>query len=244
VNPAAGPQQQPAVPAPATPTDVTAKATPNPKGPPPKAAPHLGDGQVLADGRTTAELLKQMLPAGLTTSKYSGQDSYLPSQWGVSTFGFMGVDDGHGIGGIGVNIQQNSPTTAADQTCGARSGEGATSCDSHKLSDGSTILVYEYADNTPVGGAGPAAGSVHRVADLLRLDGVRIVIDVTNYLNDPTVEKAKGWSISPTRSEPALSLDQLATIVENSRWTLTVPSTLEAQAKKDLVPYVDMTQKN
>src|SRR5882762_7337771 len=59
-------------------------------------APKPGAGQVLLDGRSATELLKQALPSGLKTANYYGQDSYTPEELGVSTSGEMSIDDGTG----------------------------------------------------------------------------------------------------------------------------------------------------
>ena len=191
-------------------------------------APAPGPGQVLIDGRTAADLLKQMLPAGLVTSHYGGQDSYLPQQAGVEVYGSMAIDDGHGPVTIGVNVQQNMSSLRVDHCSG----------DCTQLPDGSQLTVRV------IPGKSTAPGAEDWQVDRVFPDGHRVVIQISNYFDDFSKPHDKGWMPPAVGPDPAVSIDRLKGIVGDPRWTLTVPQSEAAQAKQDLPGYNDLTQKD
>jgi hypothetical protein len=72
--------------------------------------------------------------------------------------------------------------------------------------------------------------------DYRRADGLRVALMSFNYFDMP------GSGVTPrtTRPKPALSLEQLATIAVSTKWSTTVPSALEAQAKADLKGFTNL----
>jgi hypothetical protein len=227
--PAAG-SSETTTPAPQTgPQNETAQATPGTDKGKGTAlpAPDPGPGKVLIDGRTAADLLKQMLPAGLTTSHYSGQDSYLPQQAGVSVHGSMAVDAGQGLGHIGVNVDQNGWTPAAS----------CTGVDCATLPDGSQVSVQRTIGEKPTVAGAPQ--TIDWFVQRVFLDGHRVSVGASNYFDAPGQAHEKNWTLASTGHDPVVSIDQLKEIVRDSRWTLTVPAAEAAQAKHDLPGYTD-----
>jgi hypothetical protein len=205
----------------------TTRTTSAPRGPAatPSPAPTPGPGQQLIDGRSALELLKQLLPSGLTTSGYLGQDSYRPEVFGIQCGAGMAVDAGHGRAGIYLNVQQNIPIDIGDTI--------------KTLPDGSVISATTVAGQKPTTGRYPGLSyQVQRVMP----DGTRVAIDVDNYDDDPSTSHEKGWSVPTVSQDPPLTIDQLAAILSDPRWGLTVAKDFAAKARHDLVGYRDMTQ--
>jgi hypothetical protein len=231
LSPLAGPDATPTAAAPAVQNGAAQaqKGSTRPGHPAPSPAP----GQVLLDGRTTDELLKQMLPAGLAPSHYGGQDSDSPQQSGVSVYGTMAIDDGHGhgLGAIGVNVDQNFGSRL-DAGCNA--ADGCT-----KLPDGSFLTVRTLVGDKPTAVGQPK--TVDWSAERVFPDGHRVLVGVRNYFDDLTQAHEKGWTATTTGHDPAVSVETLKSIAGDPRWTLTVPTALAEQAKHDLPGYVDFS---
>lgn len=191
-------------------------------------APVPGPGEVLIDGRTAADLLKQMLPAGLGTSHVTGQDTDPGS--GVNVNGHMALTDaqGHVLGAIGVNVQQNMGSLLLDNCTG----------DCTVLPDGSQLTISTVLDDKPTVASAPK--TVDWTASRVFLDGHRIVVDASNYFDDLTANHEKGWTTTTTGHDPAVGFDKLKEIVGDPRWTLTVTKEAAAQAKKDVTDYTDL----
>lgn len=205
-------------------------------------APKPGPGQVLLDGRSALDLLKRQLPAGTTTGDYVVQNSFEPEKMGVSVYGGLSVDDGsHHLTAVSVNVQQNSPVSYADTTCAAMlSGDRlASECHEFPQPDRSRVLVLR-EDVPPQTEGGAPTGAYQYIAYRLFPDGMRISVGADNC--DTLASGPK--KTSPTRSTPLLSMDQLKAIVLDQHWTLTVSAEFAQQARKDIQPVVDLTQKD
>lgn len=243
-----------------SPTPGTTRSTPAPATSTPKAAatsgvyhghvthnpaPDPGPGQVLIDGRSVGELVKSMLPAGLVTANHEGQDSYDPARDGVETGGSMSLDDGSGrLTTVYSGITENNRFAFADMNCPTLEGFNsmAADCRTFPQADGSVIMTYRTDDLSPTNG--PTKGSYSLVAERAFPNGMEIDVVTSNYfdpLNDP---HEKGWHVSPTRSTVLLTMDQLKAMLMDSRWGLTVPAQFAQQARADLLPYVDRTQRH
>lgn len=240
------------------PTPAPARSTPAPATSTPKAAATSGvykghgtsnpapvpaPGQTLIDGRSVGELVKSMLPAGLVTANYEGQDSYQPAKYGVQTGGSMSLDDGSGrlttvVGGI----TENNRFAFADMNCPTLEGfdSMARDCQTSPQADGSVIRTYRSDDLSPTNG--PTKGSYSLVAERAFPNGMEITVMVSNYFDPLTDPHEKGWHVSPTRSTVLLTMDQLEAMLTDSRWGLTVPTQFAQQARGDLLPYADRTQ--
>ena len=202
---------------------------------------------MLMDARSSAEIAKQLLPAGYVTGNYEGQDSYRPDQLGVAARGSMSVDDGAGkLTTVTASVSQNDFSDHKVTDCATLQAvdPAVGGCQAIPESDGSTVLVYREDQYRPDAVAGPTKGSYANVAVRLFKDGSRVEIDATNYFDPLDDPHNKGWHVDPSRTDALLSLDQLKTMVMDPRWSLTVATEFGHQAKQDLKPYVDNTQKN
>ncbi len=143
-----------------------------------------------------------------TTSDYFGQSSG-PPEAGVSSgdyYAQLVFDDGAGAGEVGLNVQFDGGFVS---TC--EESTWAVWCRSRVLPEGGRLTTY--------GEESPAAGGTHvrRVADLLRPDGVRVVVSASN-----------GFDLSANRydvrrPEPAFTVAQLVTVVRRGFWGHTLP---------------------
>lgn len=210
-----------------------------------KVAPAPGAGQVLTDGRSVGELVKSLLPAGLITADYAGQDAYEPAQYGAEASAVMSLDDGSGkLTTLDAAITQNNRFDFADMNCPTLEGAVSAAGDCHRYPqpDGSVVLTYHTDDLSST--EGPANSAYSFVAERAFPNGTDIKVSTSNYfdpLNDP---HAKGWHVSPSRANLLLTMDQLKAMTADSRWGLTVSADYAAQARADLVPYLDRTQKD
>ncbi|MFF7214983.1 hypothetical protein ACFZAU_31315 [Streptomyces sp. NPDC008238] len=103
------------------------------------------------------------------------------------------VDDGHGATLVEVNVQHWDP----EQTAALRF------TDPKKLPDGTEVQTRQ--------GPGDKGGAGIRqwIADTVRPDGLRVVVAELN---------SGGYHRPPTRSAPALTMDQLVAAATDSRW--------------------------
>jgi hypothetical protein len=211
-------------------TATSAPATSAPATPTTNAAPAAD--QVALDEWSTVEIVKQLVPAGMTTSDYLGQGSVPGSM--VSIFGALSVDDGKGASQIQITVQNANFGADAVNPC----SNMGSACRVEHPSAGSTMYLYTGPGDKI--GSGPGGPVVAYTVDLHRADGVRVVLEMVNYV-DPFVTNAPsgGTRNTTTRAEPALTLDQLGQIATSPEWALTVPSAFEAQAKADLKPFQD-----
>lgn len=230
---------------PSTPTTSTSTKGEYVKGGSRKPAPDPGAGQVLTDGRSVDEIVKSGLPSGLTAGNYEGQDSYRPSEMGVAANASMSVDDGTGkLTTVYAGITQNQGFAFRDTNCTTLVGMGGgiTDCHLFPQPDGSVILTYREDEASPDTN-GPTAGSYQWTVERAFPNGTAISISANNYFDPLTDPHEKGWHVNPSRKDPLLTVDQLKTILADSRWALTVPAEFAQQAENDLVPYKDITQK-
>ncbi|NUR62006.1 MAG: hypothetical protein HOV87_25595 [Catenulispora sp.] len=204
-------------------------------------APKPGPGQVLLDGRSALDVLRAQLPAGLTGSQYVIQDSYRPQTYGVQVYGGMSVDDGsHKPGAVSVIVQQNTPRLFEEMTCASLPhNSNETECQEFPQADGSRVTVYRDNQPSPTVGGAPTGVYAYE-ADRIYPNGLRFAVRAENDGSLPPGGKAT----TPTRTAPVLTRDQLQAIVLDQRWALTVPEELARQAKNDIAPVVDLTQKD
>ncbi|MEY9933578.1 hypothetical protein ABH926_008234 [Catenulispora sp. GP43] len=205
-------------------------------------APQPGAGRVLIDGRSTAAIVKLLLPSGLVTANYGGQDSYRPTQLGVETIGYMSVDDGSGkLTALSAHVAQNSPgiTKVTDCTTEQELNPGQVSdCEAVVEPDGSVVLSYRQSgDGRGVDSA--TAGAYVNEATRVFQNGTVLSINATNFYSPPNQPL---HPVTPSRKDSLLSIDQLVAMVMDAQWGLTVPAQVAQQAKQSLVPYIDNTQ--
>ncbi len=128
--------------------------------------------------------------------------------------------DGRGVSVIGVNVQ---PGLDYVTRCSA----AILRCSSRTSPDGGTLTTFE--EHTRVAeGVG-----IRRVAELVRADGVRVVVAATNGYQLPRGD----WDV--TRPEPALDLAQLADVALRPWWGEELPTRLLTRGEA-LRPYVDL----
>jgi len=128
--------------------------------------------------------------------------------------------DGLGVSVVGVNVQ---PGMDYVSSCGATE----LRCTRTRSADGRILTTYE--EHTAVaGGVG-----IRRVADLLRPDGVRVVVSATNGYDLP----ANRWDV--TRAQPPLGYAQLTEIVQQPWWGAQLPTYFLEQGEQ-LAPYDDL----
>lgn len=208
-------------------------------------APVPGPGQVLTDGRSVGELLKSMLPAGLVTANYAGQDGYKPAQFGARATGSMSLDDGSGkLTTVYAGITQNNPFAFADVNCPTLEGFNsmASDCQTFPQPDGSVVMTYRTNDLSPTNG--PTKGTFSLFAERAFPNGMEVEASTRNYFDPLDDPHEKGWHVNASRPTVLLTMDQLKAMVTDSRWSLTVSAQYAKQARADLVPYVDYTQKS
>lgn len=124
--------------------------------------------------------------------------------------------DGQGVSVIGVNVQNDMRHGNCDSTY--------LDCRESTLSDGSLLMTFE--EHTAVAdGTG-----ISRTADLMRSDGVRVVVSATNGFDLPSSQ----WDI--TRPQPPLSAAQLTRLAQEPFWGATLPTYFLEQGR-DLQPY-------
>ena len=207
-------------------------------------APQPGAGQVLIDGRSVGEILKSMLPAGLVTGNYSGQDSYRPAKDGVRASVTMSVDDGTGkLTTLAASVAQNNPAMfkVTDCTTEQQLTHGISDCHAVAEPDGSVVLSFRSDDYTP-GTNGETQGSFSYAATRVFQNGWVVSAGTSNYFDPPSDPHEKGWHIDPSRKAPLLSMDQVVTMVMNPAWGPTVSTEFAQHARQDMVPYTDDTQ--
>lgn len=209
-------------------------------------APTPGAGQVLMDGRSVGEILKSLMPAGLVTGNYAGQDSYEHGKLGVSTGALMSLDDGSGkLTTVNASVVENNHFAFADENCPTLQGfdSHVVDCRTEPQPDGSVILLYRHDDDvSPT--VGPTQGSYALYAARAFPNGMYIMVRTSNYFDSLDGPHEKGWHVSPTRSTVLLTTDQLKAMLSDSRWGLTVSAQFAQQARRDLMPYTDQTQKD
>ncbi|WP_327697389.1 hypothetical protein [Streptomyces sp. NBC_00459] len=110
-------------------------------------------------------------------------------------YGYVVVDDGKGKSFVQINVQPNMKDIE-DQLFGP--GSGAVT-----MPDGVKVVVREGP------GDDKGKGLVMRTADAIWPDGLRVVVSAFNSASQIT---------GPTRTNPALTLDQLKTIATDSKW--------------------------
>lgn len=209
-------------------------------------APVPGPGRVLMDGRSAGEIVRSLMPAGLVTANLAGQDSDNPAQLGVRVAMSMSLDDGSGrLTTVGGDLNENQRFQFADTNCATEEAfdSNVDDCRSFPQSDGSVILTYLRSDAT-ANPSGPTKGSLSNVAVRAFPDGTAVELAASNYFAPPSGSQASSSPIDPTRQEPLLTQDQLKAVLMDGRWGLTVSAEFAQQARRDLVPYIDGTQKN
>ncbi|MDX3456929.1 hypothetical protein PV396_34115 [Streptomyces sp. ME02-8801-2C] len=110
-------------------------------------------------------------------------------------YGYVVVDDGKGKSFVQINVQPNMQDVEDDLF-----GEGSGAV---TMPDGVKYTVRQ-GD-----GDGKGKGLVMRTADAIWPDGLRVVVSAFNSASQIT---------APTRTNPALTLDQLKVIATNSTW--------------------------
>jgi hypothetical protein len=160
-------------------------ALPRPKPAPTRTVPKSLTGpQILS-------VLNRLLPAGVTRSHENGEDG----------FADLLLNDGKGNGLFQINVQDYS----ADLAKGDASGILPVFAGAAVLPDGSKLKTTQ----------GPAekggSGAVQWTADILRPNGLRIVIMEFN---------APAQNVAATRTDPVLTIAQLRAIVTSTDWKL------------------------
>ncbi len=197
--------------------------TPSPP-PPPATTTEAPPGPATARGAVAALdwALRQAVPG--TTSDYFGQPSN-PPQDGSSGdyYAQLVFDDGAGAGEVGLNVQFDGGFVSS-----CEESTWAVRCRSRALPGGGRLTTYDEES--------PAAGGTHvrRVADLLRPDGVRVVVSASN-----------GFDLSANRydvrrPEPAFTVAQLAAVVRRGFWGHTLPGRY-LEAGEQLRPFREDT---
>ena len=132
-----------------------------------------------------------------TTSDYFGQPPIAPEAgFSGDYYAQLVFDDGAGAGEVGLNVQFGMGFVS---TC--ENSSWAVRCRSRALPGGGRLTTYDEES--------AAAGGTHvrRVADLLRADGVRVVVSASNGFD----LSANQYDVR--RPEPAFTVEQLAAIV-------------------------------
>ena len=183
-DPPLGVEQLTAVASSATWTPAVA-ALPKPKPVPTRTVPKSLTGPQIA------AVLNRLLPAGVTRSHENAVDG----------FADLLLNDGKGNGLFQINVQDHS----ADLAKGDASGILPLFAGATVLSDGSKLKTTQ----SPAEKGG--SGAVQWTADILRPNGLRIVIMEFN---------APAQNVAATRTDPVLTIAQLTAIVTSTDWTL------------------------
>jgi hypothetical protein len=109
-------------------------------------------------------------------------------------YGFVVADDGKGRSFIQVNVQSGMEDVASGWT-----GDVTT------LPDGTRVMVQKQNDPDQKGGAGAVGWTV----DALAPDGFRVAMMAFN---------APGQGQDASRAEPALTIEQMRTVVLDEKW--------------------------
>ena len=157
--------------------------------PKPKPAPTKTASTSLT-GPNIVAVLNRLLPAGVTRSHEHGEDG----------FADLLLNDGKGNGLFQINVQDFSADLAKGGSGILPLFDGAT-----VLPDGSKLVTAQ--ESAEKGGS----GAVQWTADVLRPDGLRIVIMEFN---------APAQGVAATRTDPVLTIAQLKAIVTSSDWKL------------------------
>ena len=120
-------------------------------------------------------------------------------------------------GEVGVNVQPGFTGGAALDV--SRCSEWMRNCTVDRRADGSVLVTYE--DVSTYG-----SGGYRRVASLLRADHVRVVASASNGIDVTELDE------QVTRDVPPLTMDQLATIVEQPWWGAELPTYFARQGAK------------
>ena len=132
-------------------------------------------------------MLNSILPVGIARSQGNGQQG----------FADLLLNDGKGNGLFQINIQDWSAALAKSKGAGAKSGDNPVSlfAGATVLSDGSKLRTSQESGQW--------------TADLLRTDGLRIVVMEFN---------APGQNVAATRADPVLTMAQLKAVVTSPVW--------------------------
>ncbi|MBT2466598.1 hypothetical protein J7E97_01635 [Streptomyces sp. ISL-66] len=199
-----GPSNVATAPTPNSPTASAPSAPGNPKsgeGRDEAAKNRVGSGAVTAD--QLVGVLKQLLPGGTVTETTARGTAELTGPMVSGVF-----DDGKGKSFIGVGLSRvdpNGETAAQMVQCPSRTFLDYDSCTSEKLSDGSTLKLfqgYEYPDRRE--------DTKNWRATMVTPQGY--LVDAQEF-NAPA-EKGK----PTTRSTPPLTLAQLKTFTTSPLW--------------------------
>ena len=159
-------------------------ALPKPKPAPTRTVPSS------LTGPNIVAVLNKLLPAGVTRSHEHGEED----------FADLLLNDGKGNGLFQINVQDFSADLAKGGSGILPLFDGAT-----VLPDGSKLVTTQ--DSAEKGGS----GAVQWTADILRPNGLRIVIMEFN---------APAQGVAATRTDPVLTVAQLKAIVTSPDWKL------------------------
>lgn len=176
---------------PTDPTDPTAPVSAEP-----------GTGPATARGAVAALVSALGDVTDAPTSAYVGQDPR--AELGDRDYyAQVRLEDDGGPANVEINVQFD----------GGFSGgctETMDECRSVRLPGGSTITSYVLTgDKTP--------GDIRSIAELVRADGVRVVVAATNSITRP------GVGTYVTRPEPPLTSDQIRSIAQQDYWDEELP---------------------
>lgn len=182
-------------------SDPTAPTDPTQTAPVMTTGPETGP----ATGRAAVVALLTSIEkiTDAPTSGYYGQDP-LPEYDSADYYAQVELDDGNGVANVQVNVQ-------FDGGFGGGCVTTMDSCRSQQLPNGATLTTYTVAgDKSP--------GDTRSIAELVRTDGVRVVVAATNSITRP------GSPIQVTRSMPPLTRSQISDIAREDYWNEELPS--------------------
>jgi hypothetical protein len=151
--------------------------------------------------------LRSLLPAGVAaqvTLSSPGSIAVVLTDGGASTSMMLNV------GTLDPDVKSQSAASSSLFDCATRSMPAGTSCVAETDSTGRVVTL-----EGPPSASGPS-GVVARTVDVLRADGIRVVVSETN--------SADGKSGPQTRSAPMLSLAQLRAIATSPAFDLAAAS--------------------
>jgi hypothetical protein len=194
-------------------SDPTPPLDPAPTSPPMAAGPETEP----ATGRAAVAALLASIEkvTDAPTTGYYGQDP-LPEYDSADYYAQVELDDGEGAANVEINVQFDG---GYDGGCLTTMDD----CRSQQLPDGGTLTTYMVTGDKSL-------GDLRSIAELVRPDGVRVVVAATNSVTRP------GAPIQITRSAPPLTPNQISGIARENYWNEELPSAFLV-AGKELQPF-------
>ncbi|MFL6115719.1 MAG: hypothetical protein ACJ786_30885 [Catenulispora sp.] len=220
----------------ASPSSQVTAASPgnSPSGQPPSTATSdPRPGRVQTDPQSQLLLLKQALPCG-TASGFTGYSDHQAPGSALEVYASLNLSDRLGVGNVRVDLVENASAWIRSQVRCDPQWHEDISCEGEVLKDGTLVKSIEYLVGSPFSSEAPGGKLFAWTTQVLYPDGRYVVVSSSNFA-------PRGKESDPTRKVPPLTRAQVRGIALDVAWTTTVTKDFDAQAKREITPFVDMS---